>query len=563
MVTIKYYFNIQFLILSFVAVVISFNSYAQHNNEFYNNGALVSVQAGAEIHVLGDMHMNQATGLLQNDGLIKVQGNCYSDNLFQQRGTGTVRLQNSNVNLTERQFISGSYVVRGGQAQTGVNDGSFYDLELANSQGVVYLVGTGNIADVRNRVNFGFGGVLNRIITHNIGLTGAITPPANGVNYTGVFGVMNPLVNLNSMLNNTVSSNGNMSGVDNGYVQGKMRRAISPAGGNYSFVLGLEPAGALAQRGLQYARINFGANNYDVITGYFQSGSSNAGTAALECSGNLMNYFGGVDHGEWMFSDITSTGAGSYAFHMWPQDHNFITTSIWMVTKDNSFQGTANQCGPTTVGLSRAGFNGFNNPSEFNVAAPISPLPSELLKIWLVPENDYLSVKWDVASEHNVDYYEVQRSENGHDFTFLGAIQALGNSSIPLYYNYNDTEVTRNQDYYYRYKAVDFNGDYSFSPIVSGRLNSHGTDFSDGQIVLFPNPSSTNVTIGFSLKQSKHVRIAVYSVFGQIVHDISLYIANGNTSVPIESSFWSSGVYMIKIENLDSEEVVWKKFIKD
>jgi hypothetical protein len=34
---------------------------AQHNNTFCNNGALVHVQAGSEVHVWGDVHMYQAT----------------------------------------------------------------------------------------------------------------------------------------------------------------------------------------------------------------------------------------------------------------------------------------------------------------------------------------------------------------------------------------------------------------------------------------------------------------------------------------------------------------------
>jgi hypothetical protein len=33
--------------------------------------------------------------------------------------------------------------VRGGQSQIGVNDGSFYNLELANDQGIVYFLQQG------------------------------------------------------------------------------------------------------------------------------------------------------------------------------------------------------------------------------------------------------------------------------------------------------------------------------------------------------------------------------------------------------------------------------------
>jgi hypothetical protein len=156
---------------------------AQHNNEFYNNGSLVHIQAGAEVHVLGDVHNYQATGRLENNGLLLVQGDMYSDNLFQQRGTGTTRLRNNPVNAGQTQKISGSYAVRGGQAQTGVNDGSFYNLELANDQGIVWLEtnalagSTPLVADVRNTVDYNGTGapVVNRIITAN-----PAALPANG-----------------------------------------------------------------------------------------------------------------------------------------------------------------------------------------------------------------------------------------------------------------------------------------------------------------------------------------------------------------------------------------------
>ena len=41
---------------------------AQHNNEFYNDGALVHKQAGAEVHVWGDVHNYKVTGDQENNG---------------------------------------------------------------------------------------------------------------------------------------------------------------------------------------------------------------------------------------------------------------------------------------------------------------------------------------------------------------------------------------------------------------------------------------------------------------------------------------------------------------
>lgn len=128
-----------------VCLLLSAQTFSQHNNELYNDGALIHVQSGAEIHVLGDVHMKKTTAELENNGLIKTHGNSYSDALFQNTGTGTYRIENSDVNTTERQFIQGSFAARGGQSKIGVDDGSFYNLELANSQGVVYLSVSANL----------------------------------------------------------------------------------------------------------------------------------------------------------------------------------------------------------------------------------------------------------------------------------------------------------------------------------------------------------------------------------------------------------------------------------
>ena len=97
----------------------SFSGYSQHNNELYNNGALIHIQAGAEVHVLGDVHMRGATATLENNGLLKSDGDLYGDNLFQQRGTGTTRLQNNLANVGQNQKISGSYAVRGTGSANG------------------------------------------------------------------------------------------------------------------------------------------------------------------------------------------------------------------------------------------------------------------------------------------------------------------------------------------------------------------------------------------------------------------------------------------------------------
>ena len=445
--------------------------------------------------------------------------------------------------------------MRGGQAQIGVDDGSFYNLELANDQGIVWLNGSGNVADVRNSVDFSGPGAstTNRIITHN-----PTTIPSNGSGYSATFGLMNPTAGLGNLIDNTVSTFGNMSANDVGYVQGNFRRAISAAGGTYNYVLGLEPAGAAAQRGMQYMNLIIGANNYDVISGYFQTGLMNGFPMSTECGTFVINYWGGADHGQWVMSDITGGGTGTYEVRVWPQDDNCPPQTAWLVTKDNSIQGTANDCGPTLAGLDRAGFNGMG---QFGVAGASILLPAELLSIWANSNADNIEVAWKVGSEFNLNYYELQRSENGFDFETIAIIDAVGTTQSEQQYSYNDYNVGRNKHYYYRYQSVDFDGYTEFSPIVSGKLI--GAEGFSQSLLLYPNPSNGSVFMELSLESNSTLELQVLNSAGQIVQSRDLSGNEGNNVFVLDSQQWAAGVYVIEVSEQTTGERVRRKIVKE
>ena len=550
-----------FKLTAIIAVFLSSICFSQHNNELYNNGALIHIQAGAEVHVLGDVHMRGATATLENNGLLKADGDLYGDNLFQQRGTGITRLQNSLVNIGQNQKISGSFAVRGtGSTNLGVNDGSFYNLELGNGIGIVWLEtnaiagSTAYVADVRGSVNFNYAGTFNRIITHS-----PLAIPTNGSGYSAVFGLMNSTPGLGTLVNNTVTLNGNSSPIDAGYIQGKFRRRIDPAGGAYGFVVGLEPAGAGAQRGIQYTQLNFGANTYDVLESYFQTGLSNTFAPQLECGGYLINYWGGTDHGQWVMTN-PAAGSGTYSITVWPQDDNFPAKTVWLITKDNTIQGTPDQCGPSPVNLTRGGFNGF---STFGVAAADAfVLPTELIQLWTESMSDFIQVNWLIGSEHNVSHYNLERSDDGVNFELISTLAAAGNSETQLNYQYDDYAVNRNQLYYYRYRVFDLDGTAEYSPIVQGKLVSNSQNFSTESVYIYPNPSSDNLNIGIASSKDRELVIEIYNSIGQIVYNQRGIIEKGNSVISISLDHWVTGMYNVKITDVSSEEIVWQKFIK-
>lgn len=497
-------------VFSVAALLLTGTIHAQlHTNDalFYNNGAEVSVGLGALLTIQGDFTTNgagQAGTHLTNNGFIWVQGNVYGDNSFKQAGTGTLRLQNKTALYAapyageSYQVISGGYSVKGGQSKIGAtDDGSFFALELDNANGIVYIK---NNTDVRGSVNFKPGtanvagqsiasnGTVNRLITNDP----AVALPTTGSGYSAVFGLMNTSATLDSFKNNTITVNNSMiSGIDNGYVQGKLRRAIPAAGAtNLGFPLGLEPGTGNGQ-GLQYARMTFAANTHDVITGYFEKGLSNAGTYATQCNGDP-DYFYGADFGQWDFKSAGNDAASQYSISIYPQHYGSTERQSYFVTKDNAIAGQSNQCSTNPIGLTRAGLTGF---STFGFAGAQIIYPN----LWPSIDIDNSSFNTSLAPrDFIVNIYEIANvATNGSAFGIR--IQK------PLSFDITVPGITLS--------ATDQNGISTTSDVIGGTANNNG-DFSFRETADYifitsrsglVMPSQGTFKLGFTVKRRSGV----------------------------------------------------------
>jgi hypothetical protein len=96
---------------------------------------------------------------------------------------------------------------------------------------------------------------------------------------------------------------------------------------------------------------------------------------------------------------------------------------------------------------------------------PPTGLPVELLYFEGSPYPSFNSLKWSTASEHNSDYFDIERSIDGEIWKVVGNKLASGNSTVVINYSYLDS-FDDLVIHYYRLKQVDYDGQYKmYGPI--------------------------------------------------------------------------------------------------
>ncbi len=154
-----------------------------------------------------------------------------------------------------------------------------------------------------------------------------------------------------------------------------------------------------------------------------------------------------------------------------------------------------------------------------------NPLPVELTS-FTATMTDYNTalLKWHTASEMKNDRFEVERSQNGTDFEYLGQVKGAGTSNKPHDYTITDEQPLMGTSYY-RLKQVDQDGTFVYSAIRSVTNNGaeNGTKFS-----AYPNPvdlSRYNI-----VTFNKKVNVIIYNNLNRPVREyrqIESFDANG------------------------------------
>ena len=179
--------------------------------------------------------------------------------------------------------------------------------------------------------------------------------------------------------------------------------------------------------------------------------------------------------------------------------------------------------------------------SWFNIGTPNSQaLPVEFAGMTTACEEQGVRIKWSTATEHNNDYFRIEESTTGYDWTILGYIDGIGNSTTIQWYEYLNAPSRSNQ--YYRLFQVDMDGSEELLSTLYSDCQTSQQEFTS-----FPNPSHESFSIFWKqFNTSGDGNISIRDINGKIIYQETVPLSLGANLFIIKEQL-TPGVYMIEL----------------
>ena len=174
---------------------------------------------------------------------------------------------------------------------------------------------------------------------------------------------------------------------------------------------------------------------------------------------------------------------------------------------------------------------------QIRVITPIA-LPIELISFEGFCFKDRVFLNWKTASEHNNNYFSIDKSQDGYVWTNFAIINGAGNTTMPVDYSYEDLNPYRGIGYY-KLSQTDFNGETEQFNIISV---SCVNEFKDN-VIAYPNPATNEFNILINNSIVGDLNITISDSKGSIVYSIK----TGEKIIKINSEDWSRGVYILTV----------------
>lgn len=265
-------------------------------------------------------------------------------------------------------------------------------------------------------------------------------------------------------------------------------------------------------------------NIWNVASGCTVDLESNGGDGGSSLSGGIHGGGGGGGQGTILFSILEPT----------------LNTTVSTVPGNGG-------CGNTSSPCNSLADNGTGSPGDGIIESVSGPLPVELLSFDLSTSNGIVTSNWTTLSEINNDFFNIEKSKDGLEWTVVERISGAGTFNGTVNYESLDLNPFSGKSYY-RLKQVDFDGTQKIYSPKSVTINVFDN------IQIYPNPADNELNVVFENDHSFEIKI----IDSKGAHIEAKLVSNGFTKI-IDLSTIESGIYFVNI--YDEGNSYMKRFV--
>lgn len=262
---------------------------------------------------------------------------------------------------------------------------------------------------------------------------------------------------------------------------------------------------------------------------FYASGSTVGSSSELYQDINVSAYASSIDAGTTSFTFSTWMRSYNKVFGVWNDLGNTIVEYRDASSTVLSTYSTGNQAsltwiqfsdtrlapvGTRTIRIRLISYDNVGTDSDgyFDdlVLTKTTTLPVSLISFTSLVVGSAIELKWQTASEVSNDFFTVEKSIDGLNWTVLSVQKGkLNAQQLTNYETIDEQPIPGIQ--YYKLKQTDVDGTTTTYPLLAQTY----TEYSQPEITVFPNPSDADVTVympGEGLK-----KINVFSITGQVL----------------------------------------------
>src|SRR5690606_6608955 len=190
--------------------------------------------------------------------------------------------------------------------------------------------------------------------------------------------------------------------------------------------------------------------------------------------------------------------------------------------------------------ITRSGITSFS-PYSMMSKVP-TPLPVELVSFTAKREENGIVTAWKTAQELHNDFFTVERSADGREFTEVGTVKGKGTTNQAAVYSFTD-QFAPTAKTYYRLKQSDFDGAFEYSKIV---VVAEGKP-SAATYELYPNPSAGQAVLQTLTEITTPAAVTILNAQGQIVQTLEIIPSDLRSGVKLDLGAEPAGIYIVQI----------------